>query len=496
MTRSIEVRQPGLLTTVQDLGRPGLMRHGFTPGGAIDRGALILGNRLVGNAPDAAGLEITLVGPHVQFLGDAVIAITGADLGARLNREAIPLWEPFAIRDGDELTFDPAQEGQFGARAYLCIAGGLELEPVMGSRGTDLFGRFGGVDGRALKAGDSLPLGEPSDTPDKLLRRTLAAPPPIQSTDEPFRVVTGPQLDRFTDTGVATFFGDAFTISSQSDRMGMRLTGPALSHSAGADLISEPIAHGAIQVPGDGQPIVLLAGRQTVGGYPKIATVIGADLDRFGQRRPGDGVRFVEVDRATARDAQVASLARLGDDAIVTSSVQNRGLTRLMDGGNPATPMTESDLDNLTGWDANGVTRLIQALDQASVAIFRLRIASLGVDLEWYREPTAEDFSNSRPATSGQSEDAPERSDTADGTAAKVAAPMLGVFYRRPAPDQPPFVEEGQAVSSGQQIGLIEVMKTYHEIVAPNDGTLTAFLVEDGHFVEFGQTIATIDASD
>ncbi len=489
MSRSIAVIEPGLLTTVQDLGRPGLMRFGFTPGGAIDRGALILGNRLVGNLPSAAGLEVTLIGPRLRFHGEAMVAITGADLGASLNRESVPLWTPLLVRDGDELSFDPLRDTKTGARAYICIAGGIDIAPVMGSRSTDLFARFGGVEGRSLVADDRLPLGEPSESADQSLRRRLAVPPAVPLPDQPVRVVIGPQRQRFTDAGIATFFQASFSVSSQSDRMGMRLSGPPLALSHGADMISEGIAHGAIQVPGDGQPIVLLAGRQTVGGYPKIATVIGADLDRLGQRRPADRITFAEVDRPTAREAHLASLARLGDDAIVSDPAPGIGLPRANTGG-LETPMIEREMGEISGWDATSVSRLVQSLHEANVVTFRLQIANLGVDLEWYRDAdTGGEARRARAAEPVTSSVVPSPTPP-DG--AVVTAPMLGMFYRRPAPDQAPFVEEGHPVTNGQQIGLIEVMKTFHEITASRDGTLTEFHVEDGQFVEFGQTIATI----
>ncbi len=176
---TIEVIEPGLLTTVQDLGRTGLLRFGVTTGGALDQAALTLGNRLVGNEPGDAGLELTLVGPRLRFTAPVVLALTGSDLGATLNGQPLPRLQPVRVETGDELAFSPGRAVPgAGARAYLCVAGGIAVEPVMGGRGTDLFGKFGGLEGRALKAGDRLPVGDRGAALDQLARRRLEIPPP------------------------------------------------------------------------------------------------------------------------------------------------------------------------------------------------------------------------------------------------------------------------------------------------------------------------------
>ena len=491
--RSLLVLEPGLLTTVQDLGRPGLMRFGVAPGGALDRAALILGNRLVGNAPGAAALEVTLLGPRLRFDGPAVIAVTGADLSATLGGVALPRWAPVAVAAGDEIAFAPTARrvDGGGARAYLCVAGGVAVPEVMGSRSTDLFGGFGGVAGRALRAGDAVLLGEPSAPAAALLGRRLVGSPPATDYGAPTRVTLGPQAERFTEAGVAAFLGAGYAVANASDRMGMRLTGPAVAHRAGADLISEGIAHGAVQVPGDGQPIMLLAARQTVGGYPKIGTVIGADLDALGQRRPGDPLRFAAVTPEAARAATLAYRAALGDDAVTASPRAWAGTGAAGDDG----AREEGAMDGaVEAWSAAAVARLLPELRAAGVTSFQVEVSDGRTTLKLTLRRGADgDLAPSAPCP-GDAGDltAPPAPETATDTDL-IRAPLLGVFYRRRAPDQPPLVEVGAPVAAGQPLGLLEVMKTYHEVVAPRAGTIAEFLIEDGAFVEFGQAIARLD---
>jgi biotin-dependent carboxylase-like uncharacterized protein len=390
-----------------------------------------------------------------------------------LNNQPVPLWEPVAVRAGDELTFVPPVNGA-GARCYLCLAGGIALDPVLGSRATDLIGGFGGLAGRALRAGDLLPLGLPALPPEQILRRRLAETPAPIERGMTARVVLGPQAERFTEAGLRTLLESVYTISPKSNRQGLRLTGPAIEHARGADMISEGIAHGAIQVPGDGLPIVLLGARQTVGGYTKIATVIGADLDRFGQARPGDEVRFNAVDVEVARQETLARRTWLAGIEVVEGAGSFAGV-RLGE------RFAREEIEAVAGsWDPDGVIRVIEALQRTGATLFALEVASAGLKLELRRDGDAP-LAATGPS-SGQEADA----------STIVTAPVLGTLFRRAAPDQPLLVEEGAEVAAGQPLCMIEVMKTYHEVTAPRAGRLTAFLVPDGHFVEYGQPIAEI----
>lgn len=316
--RTIEVIDGGMLTTVQDLGRYGYQRYGVPTSGALDRFALRAANRLVGNEDEAAGLEMTLVGPRLTFLAPATIALTGADLGARLDAQPVPRWHSVVVDAGAVLSFAEPRDGM---RAYLAVAGGLDVPVVLGSRSTYTRSKLGGVAGRPIKAGDTL---EVRGERPVLLGGALRMPEAIRPTyghAHALRVVLGPQDDRFTTRGIETFLSSAYAVSPQSDRMGYRLTGPAIEHLRGPDIVSDGIPFGAVQVAGDGAPIVLLADRGTAGGYTKIATVIGPDLPKLAQAAPGDTVTFarVELDAAYAavaeEERQLASIAPAGPAA-------------------------------------------------------------------------------------------------------------------------------------------------------------------------------------
>lgn len=295
----LNIRKPGMLTTVQDLGRWGYQALGVPVAGAVDRGALRLGNLLCGNPENLAGLEIALLGPAIEFEGRGLIALAGADLGARLNGRDVPRWSVLLVRDGDVLDFGGFR--QRGCYAYLAAAGGFDLPEVMGSRSTYLRGGFGGYRGRALKAGDRLVGGEPAgDWPrlaDFVCPAILAG-----ETDpgQPIPVLPGPQEDVLDPAALDLLFSATFKVTRQTDRMGCRLEGPALSHRGKVDIVSDAAPAGAIQIPGDGAPIVLLADRQTTGGYPKPGVVAGAALGALAQRHPGQEVRFTRVTREEA----------------------------------------------------------------------------------------------------------------------------------------------------------------------------------------------------
>ncbi len=294
----LEILAPGILATVQDSGRQGYRQIGVAPSGAADSYACRIGNLLVGNLESAAVVEITLMGFQTRFKHEAVVAVTGADLGACLNGAPITMWTAFRAAPGDILAVTAPV---LGCRAYLAVGGGIGVPTVMGSRATNTGAGFGGLDGRALVAGDVLPGTRPQAHLHCVGRSIPAALRPTYTSAWILRVIPGPQADQFTPAGRALFFEAVYTASQKSDRTGVRLDGPALETQPGApgSILSEGIMAGAIQVPGDGRPIILL--NETVtGGYRKIAVVVSADLPLLGQVSPGDTVQFQETEIPTA----------------------------------------------------------------------------------------------------------------------------------------------------------------------------------------------------
>ncbi len=310
---ALEVLEGGLLTTLQDRGRYGWEQYGVPVAGAMDPFALQAANAIVGNDLGEAALEITIVGPRLYAHSGCLIAVAGADLDLRVDGAPAPTWQALWLPAGSVVEFGGRRSG---CRAYLAVAGGFAVAPVLGSRSTYLRGGFGGLDGRALRAGDLLPLRAPAAGHAGLAGRPLPAVEVPHYTEEPtVRVVLGPQADRFTPEGVAALLDGVYEVGPNSDRMGCRLRGPRIAQRAGADIVSDGIALGSVQVPGDGQPIVLMADRQTAGGYTKIATVIGADVPLLAQCVPGASrVRFAAVSLAEAvrwRREQARTLALL-----------------------------------------------------------------------------------------------------------------------------------------------------------------------------------------
>ncbi len=300
--RELRVLKPGLLSTVQDLGRWGCQALGVPVSGAMDGISHRLANALVQNPPSAATIEITLTGPEIRAEQSVVVAVAGATFALSVDGRPVPHQAAFRVAAGSVLRFG---ERGGGTRAYLAVAGGIDTPLVLASRSTHLVSRMGGLDGRALRPGDTLPVGVPAETdlPPAAAAAWTAWPPPASPTT--LRVILGPQDAWFTRMAIDALLRASFRISPQSNRMGFRLEGPILHTANPAEPLSEPVPCGAIQVPSGGTPILLMADRQTAGGYPKIATVIAADLPVAGQLGPGDVVHFAACTRAEARAALV-----------------------------------------------------------------------------------------------------------------------------------------------------------------------------------------------
>jgi antagonist of KipI len=310
----VRVDRAGLMTTVQDRGRWGYQARGVPVAGPMDLCAHRLANAIVGNDEGDATLEVTLTGPHLEFTDTRLVAVTGAEF------DDVPAGTPFVVSPERPLKFGARRRG---TRAYIAISGGIDVPVVLGSRATHLPSGMGGFEGRALRAGDQLPLGPLARKgPPKGEGRPKDERPPkggryVLSGSVTLRVLPGPQADKFVSSALEVLTSNAYRIHPNSNRVGYRLTGARLQHASGADVISDATPIGSVQVPASGEPILLMADRQTTGGYAKIATVIGADLSLAGQLAPGDEIRFVLCSRAEALEAlrlQERSIAAAADE--------------------------------------------------------------------------------------------------------------------------------------------------------------------------------------
>jgi biotin-dependent carboxylase-like uncharacterized protein len=497
---ALRVVAAGLQTTVQDLGRVGWARFGVAPGGALDAGALRWANLLVGNEPDAAALEFTLLGPTLVYEGPVPLlcALTGANFGVTVDGVSQPPWRSFLLQPGDALTCGACQHG---ARGYLAVAGGVAVPLALGSRSTDPRAGIGGVEGRALRAGDRVPLAPPAALPET----GLALPPariPSYEAQGVVRVVLGPQDDRFTEDGIVTFLSSPYTVTREADRMGVRLDGPALvfkEGASGADIISEGVVTGAIQVPSHGRPIVLLAARQTTGGYAKIATVIGTDLWRLGQARPGDTVRFRAIPVAEAQE--LAARERAAYDPALLEAVPWPSATRTTtETTTEERTMTAEQVPTTTtgeaGWTPEAVGRLLERA--AALDLTELTLEAPGVRLQLRRGAA----SASATTTAAPREVAPLPTTVGAAAPAErddeftVTAPLIGVFYRSARQGEPPLVAPGDRVAADQPLGLIEVMKTFHEVTAGRAARVVAVRAADATPVEYGEALFTLSPSE
>jgi biotin-dependent carboxylase-like uncharacterized protein len=293
---AFQVVNPGLFMTVQDLGRFGYLKYGVPISGAMDTFSFTAANLLVANNPNDACIEITLIGPELQVLAKTQIALTGGASSPKINSQNIPMWETLDVDEGDVISFGKIYGG---CRAYLAIRGGINTLSVLGSRSTYVRGMFGGINGRQLKTGDRI------ETFSKPLLETRFSMPkellPQITNQFTAHVVLGPQNDMFTEKGIQTFLSNPYKITIEADRMGYRLEGLAIEHKAKADIISDALLPGAVQVPKNGKPIIIMRDAQTTGGYAKIAVVISSDVSLLGQAKPNDIVEFSKI---TLKQAQ------------------------------------------------------------------------------------------------------------------------------------------------------------------------------------------------
>ena len=327
----LRVVSPGALSTIQDLGRPGYQRFGVSVSGAADRYALRLGNLLVGNDQRDAAIEVTIGGAEFEFTSPAIFAITGADLTPTLNGTPLALWETFGADVGDRLSLMSPAGPDSGLRAYVNVSGGFDTPVVLGSRSTHIGARLGGIEGRAPETDDEILIGPVTNSvlPGRRVPLHLL---PQYGGDIVARVIPGPQDDLFDSDATATFYNAIYTVSDKSDRMGCRLEGTEVPAIDGAhDIVSDGVLSGAIQIPGDAQPIILLADRQTTGGYAKIGVIASVDLALVAQASPGATVRFERIsaeDASTLARDRMATLRNISFDEPASGTVQSEELRR------------------------------------------------------------------------------------------------------------------------------------------------------------------------
>lgn len=504
---ALRVVAAGLQTTVQDLGRIGWARFGVAPGGALDDGALRWANLLVGNEPDTAALEFALLGPTLVYEGPVpiVCALTGADFGATVDGVSQPPWRSFLLHPGVTLACGACQHG---ARGYLTVAGGIAVPVALGSRSTDPRAGIGGVEGRALRAGDLVPLAPPATPPEAALTLPAGRIPGYDAKGV-VRVVLGPQDDRFTEDAIVTFLSSHYTVTREADRMGVRLDGPALAFkggnsgagsisdggASGADIISEGVVTGAIQVPSHGRPIVLLAARQTTGGYAKIATVIGADLWRLGQARPGDTVRFRAIPVAEAQELAVRQRAAY-DPALLAPAPWPSATITMTEERTMTAERVPVATTGEAGWTPEAVGRLLERA--AALDLTELTIEAPGVRLQLRRGAVPASATTTAAPTAAVlaplPADAPVPAERSDEFT--VTAPLIGVFYRSARQGEPPLVAPGDRVEADQPLGLIEVMKTFHEVTAGRTARVVAIRAADAAPVEYGAALFTLSPSE
>lgn len=300
-TKIFKVIKPGLFTTVQDLGRYGYLKYGVPISGAMDTFSLIAANLLVENSPNNACLEITLIGPELQALTKTYIAVTGGEISININGRKASMWQTVEVQEGDVVSFGKVESG---CRVYVSIKGGINTPPILGSRSTYVRGSFGGINGRQLRNGDiiegfpNVPFNHGYAIPEELI--------PKYAGFYETHIVLGPQSDMFTEKGLEKFLTNEYKVTPEADRMGYRLEGPPIEHKAKAEIISDALLPGTIQIPPDGKPIIIMRDAQTTGGYPKIAVAITPDISSLGQAKPNDAIKFSKITTHEAHRKTIA----------------------------------------------------------------------------------------------------------------------------------------------------------------------------------------------
>lgn len=462
------VIEPGLLTTIQDGGRWGYQQYGVAVAGAMDTYSMELANRLLGNSPQEALLEMTLIGGVFEVTKKSFMAISGADMGAKIDGRPISLGQSFALEPGQKLSFSFAKNG---VRTYLAIAGGFDIEEVLGSLSTYLPGKMGGYKGRKLESGDALAL---KNMPDGLeLRKYPIEKVKKVSDHNIIRVVMGPQDDYFSEEAIDIFLKEEYRLTDQVDRMGYRLSGKVIEHLEGPDIISDGILFGSVQISGDGQPTIMMADHQTTGGYTKIATVISPDLPILAQLNPGKKVKFKKLEAIEAQEVYRAwrsELDKIEEDFVVLNG-------------------KEEEMEKL---NVESIGKLMDYFTSSNVGELVFDLDDFHLELRKGNKDTGKSKEKTNEAREDVNIEKKERTVSKDPSLVEVEAPVDGVCYRAPGEGEAPFIEVGQKVKKGDTLLIIEVMKMMNEVVAPSEGHIVSIDFENEERVEAGTVIVTI----
>jgi len=453
MLPNIKVIKAGACTTIQDLGRIGYQKFGIPVAGVMDEFSASIANFLVGNKKEEAVLELTYLGPTLLFQEDMLISITGADVSPKINNIPAALWESITVKKGDTLSFGSVKSG---VRAYIAFAGSIDVPVVNGSKSTLMKSKIGGFQGRMLQNGDELAVQVRENAQPKKLPTQYI--PSYPHTNDIF-VCLGPQDDYFTEQGIADFFHTEYHITANADRMGIRLDGAAIAHKEKADIISDAAVMGSIQVPADGKPIVLMADRQTTGGYTKIGTVIKEDIIKLAQMGPKDTIRFHHI---SLEDAQKKYHAFYQHLEKIRCSIQ-----------------TEQAIPECSTSSAHTIIdSVLPALMQGNSSVRKFKVTIDGIT----HIVAVEELTQTAAATIAGTQD-----DTAINAKEKITMPIAGTIAKI-------AVKKGERVKAGSLLFVFEAMKMENEVCAPCDGTIGSVYKTAGEAADADELVLVIRA--
>ncbi|WP_368645931.1 5-oxoprolinase/urea amidolyase family protein [Alkalibacterium putridalgicola] len=477
----IRITNSGMHTTVQDSGRNGFQRYGFSASGAMDLTSLRLANILVGNERDEAGLEMMVTGSSFLFTQSNTIALTGAECRPKINGKPVKMYQTLKIDAGDELTTGSLKGGTL---AYIAFAGGLDIPEVMNSRSTSTRYSLGGFHGRTLETGDSIAFRKPDPSLNKRTRDFL--PDWVNQDTEDnihLRVIPASKIELFSEKAAAGFFEKEYTVSSRSDRMGYRLDGPKIETISQEAVISEATVLGDVQVPPNGQPIVLLADRQTTGGYPVIGTVCTVDIPRLVQCYPGKSIQFEPI---TLKKAQ--HLLKKQERFLKRVETNFKKQKETTENTSAATDGKDNQEDG--DWSADRVSELIETVDASSLNYFSYEDEQIKIRLV-----------KQNPQLKEVGRNVSERKTRPEPTLVPletltISSPLVGLFYTSPENKETPFVKEGDRVTAGQTVGRVEALNLSYDVTADKSGIVRSFQVNDGQMVEYGQPIMELESEE